>query len=300
MTNGGWTKYAGNPVLGGKLGTCFDVCVLWDAVAANDQARWRMWFSWRDRDSLALTESDDGVHWSDPTIVLGPRPETGWEDVLNRPVVARRDGVYHLWYTGQAHGNSAIGYAVSDDGRRWVRCSDEPVLTAHDAWEKGAVMCPWTLWDAKKGCWRLWYSAGDQYEPDALGYAESLDGKSWTRDPGNPVLRPDKTKTWESDKVTAAQIFPYHGGFAAFYIGFRDQDHATIGAAWSPDGVHNWRRHPDNPLITPDDGAWDHDACYKPAVCFRDGGWWLWYNGRHGDVEQIGLATHLGEDLGLG
>ena len=25
---GGWKKYAGNPVLGGQHGTCFDVCVL--------------------------------------------------------------------------------------------------------------------------------------------------------------------------------------------------------------------------------------------------------------------------------
>jgi len=28
--------------------------------------------------------------------------------------------------------------------------------------------------------------------------------------------------------------------------------------------------------------------------------WMLWYNGRHGSLEQIALATHEGEDLGFG
>jgi hypothetical protein len=27
--------------------------------------------------------------------------------------------------------------------------------------------------------------------------------------------------------------------------------------------------------------------------------WFLWYNGRKGAVEQIGLAVHEGEDLGF-
>jgi hypothetical protein len=26
--NGAWTKYEGNPVLGGQYGTCFDICAL--------------------------------------------------------------------------------------------------------------------------------------------------------------------------------------------------------------------------------------------------------------------------------
>ena len=37
----GWRKYEANPVLGGNLGTCFDVTLLQD----NDV--YRMWFSWR-------------------------------------------------------------------------------------------------------------------------------------------------------------------------------------------------------------------------------------------------------------
>jgi len=39
-----------------------------------------------------------------------------------------------------------------------------------------------------------------------------------------------------------------------------------------------------------------HDACYKPYAIFDGQKWLLWYNGRHGGLEQIGLVLHPGED----
>src|SRR5437764_967919 len=63
-TSAGWIKYPHNPVLGGKLGTCFDISVL------KEDATFHMWFSWRPRKSIAITDSQDGFHWSDPQIVL--------------------------------------------------------------------------------------------------------------------------------------------------------------------------------------------------------------------------------------
>ena len=85
-----------------------------------------------------------------------------------------------------------------------------------------------------------------------------------------------------------------------FYIGYRDIDHAQIGLARSKDGITGWQRHPgqpDHPARAKN--KWDHDACYKPYAIFDGGKWLLWYNGRHGGLEQIGLATHRGEDLGF-
>jgi hypothetical protein len=73
-----------------------------------------MWFSWRQKASVALVESKDGFHWSTPVIVLGPNKASGWEDNINRLVVIKQDGVYRMWYTGQANGHSAIGYCDLD------------------------------------------------------------------------------------------------------------------------------------------------------------------------------------------
>ena len=89
------------------------------------------------------------------------------------------------------------------------------------------------------------------------------------------------------------------GWYLMFYIGFRDEGHAQIGIARSRDGIHNWQRHPENPIVRPGENKWDHDACYKPYAIFDGKQWLLWYNGRSGHVEQIGVAVHDGADLGF-
>ncbi len=292
-TRAGWVKSGANPVLGGELGTCFDVAVL------REQDGYRMWFSWRPRKSIALVESKDGMHWSAPRIVLGPNPGTDWEADINRPAVVKGPDGYHLWYTGQARGHSWLGHATSPDGLAWKRAGGRPVLAPDKPWEKLAVMCPDVMWDEREGVYRMWYSGGEQYEPDAIGYATSPDGNTWTRREDNPIFKADPRNPWEQHKVTACQVVRRGAWHYMFYIGFHDVDHARIGIARSRDGLSGWERHPANPIISPTPGAWDHDACYKPCAICNGRRWLLWYNGRHGGVEQIGLATHDGEDLGF-
>jgi predicted GH43/DUF377 family glycosyl hydrolase len=292
-TAGGWEKYSGNPVLGGNYGTCFDVSVLKEGVG------YRMWFSWRPKASVALVESMDGFHWSKPIVVLGPNKASGWEDDINRPVVIRQNGIYRMWYTGQANNRSAIGYAMSVDGITWIRMSSRPVLSAEQPWEKVSVMCPDVLWDEQLKIFRMWYSGGEDYEPDAIGSATSPDGVNWTKHEGNPVFKADPKFAWEKAKVTACQVVRDGDWYLMFYIGFRDVDHAQIGIARSRDGVSDWQRLAANPIISPGKNEWDADACYKPFAIFDGAQWLLWYNGRRGGSEQIGVAIHKGRDLGF-
>lgn len=292
-TSGGWRKHSANPVLGGNLGTCFDVSLL------REDKTYRMWFSWRPKKSVALVESPDGIQWTEPAIVLGPNQATDWESDINRPVVVKRGGAYHMWYTGQARGHSWIGYATSPDGVQWKRMSEKPVLSPDQPWEDVAIMCPHVLWDEKQQTYRMWYSAGQQYEPNAIGYATSPDGVNWTKPKDNPIFTADPANPWERHKVTACQIIPMDGEYIMFYIGFANENRAAIGLARSPDGITGWQRHPDNPIIFPTQGAWDGDACYKPFALYdKERHWWmLWYNGRKGNIEQIGMAIYPEYDL---
>jgi hypothetical protein len=235
-SGGGWRKNGHNPVLGGKLGTCFDVCLL------KEGDRYRLWFSWRLQKSIAVVESADGVHWSDPVIVLGANKATGWEDDINRPIVVNRSDGYHLWYTGQTDDKPWIGYARSADGKTWTRVSSHPVLSADRPWEKVAAMCPHVMWDTQQGLYRMLYSGGEQYEPDAIGHATSLDGRRWTKSAQNPIFRADPSRAWERHKVTACQVVWHAAWYYMFYIGFRDIDHAQIGLARSRDGITGWER----------------------------------------------------------
>jgi predicted GH43/DUF377 family glycosyl hydrolase len=310
-TRDGWIKYQGNPVLGGSLGVCFDITVM------QEQNLYRMWFSWRTQKSVALTESKDGIHWSDPVICLGPA-DSFWEQEINRCSVVHHGVKYHMWYTGQNWtpstagnngegierketflGESRLGYAVSDDGVTWKRQSSEPVMVPGLPWEKVAIMCPHVEWDGEKQCYRMWYSGGEQYEPNAIGYAESPDGLNWKKHEGNPVFKADPERSWEQHKCTACQVTKHGNWYYMFYIGFQNEDYAQIGIARSRDGITGWERSRMNPIIAPDEGKWDGEACYKPFAIYENekDEWLLWYNGRKANMEQIGLVRHKGKDL---
>lgn len=290
---GGWKKLPGSPVLGGDLGTCFDISVV------EQEGVYKMYFSWRPVQCIAMAESRDGIHWSEPVKVLLPRATAqGWEDDLNRPGVLYKDGIYHMWYTGQykpgkPDGTSHIFYAVSTDGIHFSRKTVEPVLCPELLWEKDAVMCPHVIWEGDT--YKMWYSGGEQYEPNALGYAESTDGLHWIKHPDNPIFQADPASAWEQHKVTACQVIRQENGYTMLYIGFFNEDYAQIGLAHSDDGIHKWRRYPQNPIIAPTPGSWDADACYKPFALPKNNGWILWYNGRRGGMEQIGAAYKAGD-----
>ena len=294
-SSAGWRKYAKNPVLGGELGTCFDVAVL------DEGNIYRMYFSWRPKRSIALVESSDGIQWSEPRIVLGPRSRSGWEDRVNRPAVIKRENNYLMWYTGQMSDRSWIGYATSKDGVVWERACAKPVLSPEERWEGAAVMCPHVLWNGEKDLYEMWYSAGEQYEPNAIGYATSKDGLNWKKLPTNPVFAADRNNEWEKHKVTGCQVIRLDDWYVMFYIGFRNEHRAQIGLARSRDGVTDWQRHSENPILWPGEGTWDGDSCYKPFAVYEDkkDHWLLWYNGRLKDVEQIGMAIHEGKSLGF-
>jgi beta-1,2-mannobiose phosphorylase / 1,2-beta-oligomannan phosphorylase len=293
---GVWHKYEGNPVIGGGHGTCFDVSVL------TTGGGYRMYLSWRPRKSIAVCESRDGLSWSDPVEVLGGLGGSSWECEVNRPSVVAREGRWEMWYTAQDAREdgtgSRLGYATSADGLSWTR-RGAPVMEPRDPWEGGNIMCPHVIFDDDAGLYKMWYSAGERYEPDAIGYATSADGISWRRELTRPVFQPDGACPWEAHKVTAAQVIKTARGYLMFYIGFENLQLARIGVARSPDGIDGWERSRANPIIFPGPGAWDADGCYKPFAIREGGRWILWYNGRRGHSEQIGVAFHGGDDLGF-
>jgi sucrose-6-phosphate hydrolase SacC (GH32 family) len=295
--SGGWKKYEGNPVLGGEaLGTCFD------AYMMRDSGVYRMYFSWRPHKSLAVSTSADGITWSPPRIILEPRRDTGWEDDLNRNCVVKRPDGYHMWYTGQAYSQySWIGYATSPDGYEWTRASDQPVLFSERPYEKESVMNPCVLWDEQMNLWRMWYSAGETYEPNVFAYATSKDGIHWHKTPFNPIFPPARHIICEQERVGGCQIITRDGWYYLFYIGYEDIDTARICVARSPDGLSRWHRNRYNPILSPTLDSWDGDACYKPTVMWEpeNNRWLLWYNGRKGAPEYIGMAIHEGYDLGF-
>ena len=290
-----WQKYAGNPVLGGELGTCFDMSI----DVAGD--RHRMWFSWRPKRGIGYAESTDGLHWTVcEDVVLGPLADDPVEHVeVTRPYVLVENDGLTMWYSAHSEKQVAIARATSRDGVTWQR--EGVVLLPTLAWEKAALMCPSVLRDSD-GRYHMWFSGGERYEPDAIGYATSVDGIVWTRVRDEPVLRPGTPGSWESDRVAGAHIFRYGDWLYAAYIGFANGfEDSAIGIARSRNGV-SWERHADNPVVSRGAaGEFDSINVYKPFVVVDGDEWRMWFNASSpisGDdtrienrIEQIGYAS---------
>lgn len=279
-------KYKANPVFGNKKsGPVFDACVI------MENKRYRMDFSYRDKKSCAVVFSDDGINWSEPIITLPPNPESGWEDDINRNCVLKADGMYKMWYTGQARGHSYIGCAESSDGINFERKVSEPVMISEYPWEKESVMNPCVLYE--NGIYRMWYSAGETYEPNVIAYAESTDGINWNKRRANPIFVRESDNSYEQDRIGGCCVLKTEDmGYLMFYIGYENVDTARICAARSDNGITGWVRLKGNPIVSPEAGAWDSEACYKPTVVWNEEQkkWMLWYNGRTRFEEYIGLA----------
>lgn len=197
-----------------------------------------------------------------------------------------------MWYTGQANGKSYIGYAESNDGLHFHRTRNEPLLIPEFDFEQDSVMNPCVLFDG--GIYKMWYAAGETYEPNVLCYAESDDGLHWRKSAFNPIFTCNKNNVYEQDRVGGCQVIKTEDmGYLMFYIGYEDINTARICLAQSEDGITNWKRYKNNPVISPDAGSWDADACYKPSVLWNEeqNTWMLWYNGRNGSPEYVGLAV---------
>lgn len=287
MDNIPFVKYNKNPVFGNiEMGTCFDVYV------THQDGRYRMDFSWRAKSALAVTFSNDGINWESPQITLESDTSTGWEDNINRSCVLQMpDGKYKIWYTGQARGYSFIGCAESSDGLHFKRTFSEPVLIAERPWENTSVMNPCILYE--NGIYRMWYSAGETIEPNVIAYAESSDGFSWNKSRINPIFVEKQENIYEQNRIGGCQVIHTDDmGYLMFYIGYEDIDTARICCARSDNGITQWQRCELNPIVSTSADSWDADACYKPSVIWNaeQDQWMLWYNGRHGLEEYIGLV----------
>lgn len=127
---------------------------------------YRMWYTDVSKSPWVIryAESDDGRAWrSDPAVAL--KVDQPWEqDRLFYPTVRKVDGMLVMWYgaywRGQGSQQTALGFAVSCDGRKWTKSPHNPVMKpdASRAWESHYVTSECVLRN-EDGSWRMWYAS---------------------------------------------------------------------------------------------------------------------------------------------
>ena len=223
---GGWEKY-GSPVFGDET-----TASVFDPFVVMIEDRYRLFVSERKNSGIICTDSTDGTEWEKWKVALEAGDKGSWEERVNRASVCKIDGKWLMWYTGQSRNNSAIGIATSDDGIRFTRMQQKPILVPSEPYEKGSVMNPCVLWDKDEKIFKMWYAAGEQFEPDVLCYAESKDGINWERYANNPILEKSNEK-YDQCKVGGCDILKENDRYYMFYIGYQNVDTARVCMAES-------------------------------------------------------------------
>jgi hypothetical protein len=184
-----------------------------------------------------LAVSDNGGpfrRWS-PAPLLDRNP--GDPYLTASPFVRMDNTGWRMWYVSASEWRATgsgprhyynIRYAESDDGVVWRRngrtCVDYANATEH------AFARPCVIRDADR--FRMWYAfRGDRYR---IGFAESVDGVSWSRmdDVAGLLAAGDG---WESQMVEYPWVFDANGRRYMLYNG-NDYGRSGVGlAVWEDD-----------------------------------------------------------------
>jgi hypothetical protein len=166
----------------------------------------------------------------------------------------------------------------------WVRASDFPVIQpTPGAWDGFAIRSASVFVVYANDTYRLYYEGEDsQTHTRQIGLATSPDGRSWTKSPANPILRPGPFGSPDGAELRSPIVIFDGSTYRMWYSGIDERNGcASVMMATSPDGVI-WIKSSANPLNL-------SNCDYIPGGVIRNAGTFLmWYSRKQGG---IGLAT---------
>jgi len=211
-----------------------------------------------------VAESDDLLTWTNRRLAMGYGPEGEFDyggvvlggflfedyDIKGSRVLKKKDGRFWSLYGayprqgGYELRPGAEGLAVSDDGVRWLRTGDEPVLSVFQddcaEWEKDCIYQPFLV-EHDGTYYNLYNAAHGRVEQ--LGLSVSNDLYSWTRHRDNPVVPTGPPGSYNEIFSSDGKVFWDGDHWSMFFFGV-GRDGAHIMAAFSRDLLY-WTWDPD-------------------------------------------------------
>ncbi|MGE5248708.1 MAG: hypothetical protein ACM3QS_00715, partial [Bacteroidota bacterium] len=205
---------------------------------------------------------------------------------VSKPSVLHDGTRYRMWYDGNDYaGNTGIGLAASPDGRSWKKSTRNPILDGTPgAWDGSGEHAPFVM--KQGGLYKMWYE-GSNGSVRQLGYATSLDGLTWTKFAGNPVLHAGP-EAYDATVAGHGSVLYEGGVYKLWYHAIGDQG-IIIAYATSANGT-DWTKQ--GPVLLPQPGGWDENALWGPIVLKLNATYYMWYSAAGNQYPvSIGLAT---------
>lgn len=308
----------------------------------DNEERWYMWYHGRndskdESDSIGLAVSGNGIHWrrgvqnvrscGDVGMVMAcSKNWWGFDTLSIRPSemiimsTSMYSSVYWLYYTGFTSEQvdvpkfgkvfkSLPGLACSQDGRHWARIEGDH--------HSGAVLDVGTgkEWDSlfigephvvvhSSDDMRMYYHSFDVENGHyAIGIARSRDGIRWVK--LGKIMGAGSNGCFDEFGVKNACVRrnKKDGNYLMAYEGVSGDGRKSIGLAVSEDGLTNWKRLQEEPVLRPsDDDGWDNKLVVSPCLVHMEGNvneWRLYYVGvNHEGTTGIGMAVSRGSNAG--
>jgi hypothetical protein len=204
---------------------------------------------------------------------------------------------YRMWYqSNSTPSNSTVAYATSADGKAWTLVTNNVSgLLANNAGHPHVEFA-----DNKFVIW--YWNATTPYGNNAMHYAESVDGITWTNDSaitGNLITAAGGL--WNSGSYGAADVIvndsptnvganPFDYKYAMYYDA-TSGGYEQIALGYSVNGI-DWTLYGTGPVLSKGSaGSWDSVYATAGSVIKGDV-WTMWYSGGiSASNEGIGCAT---------
>jgi len=258
-----------------------------------------------------LAESDNLVDWKRTRLILARDPGNPYtrynvasasilrENALESPgrllkVNGRYVCAWHAYPSpGYEQGAAVIGLAWSDDLIHWER--GDPILLPQDgeAWERGGLYKPYLV---KIGdLYHIYYNAktAEKRWHEQTGVAVSHDLKTWTRHPGNPIIRNGGPNAPDARFASDPFVVRHKKQWALYYFGLANDGKARDLLALGDDPLH-FNKVDEIMIDVGKPGSVDDDYAHKPALVFNRGDLYHFYCAVSGpypnDVRGISVA----------
>lgn len=173
-------------------------------------------------------------------LALSPGASGAADDArVGAPALVVVDGRWHLFHDAGDGSTTRIALATSDDGITWTRDGVVFDRGGAGAWDDAWVGRPSVLWDEQASLFRLWYLGSDGQDT-RLGYAESADGRTWSRhrdSAGSSVpIFDGSTVSFSDGRIDMPSVRAVEDGYELWF-GAPLEGQWRVGRARSGDGL---------------------------------------------------------------